>query len=592
MEKIIQTKWIISVLCCVGACIASAQEHTGRQLHDHDHEGHTHDAVHDPFIANTPVICTTEEDYERDMLPLLVANVAMLEAEGRLAPRDISSKSIGTFQWPLRMSAQYASIYGVGDYYITGNYADLIPGKDNGKKDWMCATGSSARNYDGHNGADILPFPFQWLMLKQGAVDMIAAATGQVIAFQDGNFDRNCAAPHIQGTYPGFSGYGNFVALIHPDNSISIYGHMKNGSVANLEIGQSVSVGQYLGKVGSSGNSTAPHIHFEVRPCLTPADDCKYVEPWWTNNGCNTTVSNSWWADQKPFYDKAVNRVMTLASVPGSPTCSNVENNDATETVHIRNHFNSGSTVTMGVFLRDFNTGDGLSVRMYSPTNVLLQTWTTTATEYHRWGYAFYPTRTMSGATSGTYRVEATFAGKTVKHYFSIGCTGNYTLSGAQTGSRGWIASNSITSTQALSASSLTDVFYEAGSSVTLNPGFITGIGSKLYINIDQCTINGAIMPQDEDEEPVLNDVLETLEVFPNPSGGQFTVRAIYQGDNTGAEVIVRNSLGQVVAQRKAPPGGGNQVEMQFTATELTPGMYFVEYIASGSHNVQKLIIQ
>ena len=66
-------------------------------------------------------------------------------------------------------------------------------------------------------------------------------------------------------------GYGYFVQLGHVDGYQTVYGHM---SAVLVTEGQEVSRGQLIGEIGSTGNSTGPHCHFEVRHegiCLDPA---------------------------------------------------------------------------------------------------------------------------------------------------------------------------------------------------------------------------------------------------------------------------------------------------------------------------------
>ncbi|MFF0448861.1 LysM peptidoglycan-binding domain-containing M23 family metallopeptidase [Streptomyces sp. NPDC004609] len=61
----------------------------------------------------------------------------------------------------------------------------------------------------------------------------------------------------------GWSGsYGNEVVIKHTDGTYSQYAHLSSLSVSS---GQSVSGGQQIGLAGSTGNSTGPHLHFEVR---------------------------------------------------------------------------------------------------------------------------------------------------------------------------------------------------------------------------------------------------------------------------------------------------------------------------------------
>ncbi|HUL97546.1 MAG TPA: M23 family metallopeptidase [Usitatibacter sp.] len=56
---------------------------------------------------------------------------------------------------------------------------------------------------------------------------------------------------------------GNHVVIEHADNEYSLYAHLKPGSV-EVKAGDRVAVGQRIGTVGTSGNSTEPHLHFQV----------------------------------------------------------------------------------------------------------------------------------------------------------------------------------------------------------------------------------------------------------------------------------------------------------------------------------------
>jgi len=66
-------------------------------------------------------------------------------------------------------------------------------------------------------------------------------------------------------------GYGNYVVITHGNGSQTLYGHMKNLIVSS---GQSVSSGQIIGYEGSTGESTGPHLHFEVRGAANPFRMC------------------------------------------------------------------------------------------------------------------------------------------------------------------------------------------------------------------------------------------------------------------------------------------------------------------------------
>lgn len=67
---------------------------------------------------------------------------------------------------------------------------------------------------------------------------------------------------------------GNVVKLDHGDGKQTWYGHMQEYTVT---VGQEVNRGQVIGKVGSTGRSTGPHIHYEVRINGEPVDPAKYL---------------------------------------------------------------------------------------------------------------------------------------------------------------------------------------------------------------------------------------------------------------------------------------------------------------------------
>ena len=68
-------------------------------------------------------------------------------------------------------------------------------------------------------------------------------------------------------------GYGNYVAIEHPDGKVTLYGHLSSVAVSS---GQTVVQGQVIGYSGSTGNSSGPHLHFEVRLGSKPVNPMSY----------------------------------------------------------------------------------------------------------------------------------------------------------------------------------------------------------------------------------------------------------------------------------------------------------------------------
>lgn len=91
----------------------------------------------------------------------------------------------------------------------------------------------------------------RWGRMHNG-IDFAAAAGTPIYAWKSGKI-----------TYCGWSGgYGNFVEISHSDGTKSRYAHL---SGYNCSLGETVSIGDTIGYVGTTGNSTGNHLHFEIK---------------------------------------------------------------------------------------------------------------------------------------------------------------------------------------------------------------------------------------------------------------------------------------------------------------------------------------
>lgn len=103
--------------------------------------------------------------------------------------------------------------------------------------------GRKTQGLHGHNGIDL------------GApvgTPVLASATGRVILAKSGGYN---------------GGYGSMIILAHEGGIQTVYAHL---SQVNVVAGQSVSQGQMIGRLGNTGRSTGPHLHFEVRGARNP----------------------------------------------------------------------------------------------------------------------------------------------------------------------------------------------------------------------------------------------------------------------------------------------------------------------------------
>lgn len=201
---------------------------------------------------------------------------------------------------------------------------DCEPFKDN----YLC--------YDQHEGTDFM-LNGSFLTMDYANIHAVAAARGVVMSVKDGHFDRcsvdlnpgslqwlpnpnfkkvtcqgmKCSVDLNPGRYewvpnPGFldivcndptgeaepdRDHTNQVAICHPDGTISRYLHLMKDSIL-VEQGEEVACGEPLALLGSSGRSSAPHLHFEALVLDPDSGEHVFVDPY------TPDPDDSMWLDQ------------------------------------------------------------------------------------------------------------------------------------------------------------------------------------------------------------------------------------------------------------------------------------------------------
>lgn len=107
-------------------------------------------------------------------------------------------------------------------------------------------------------------FGMRWGKMHKG-IDIAASFGARINAVLDGTV--TCAAWQ--------DGYGNVIKIVHANSIETTYAHC---SAITVKRGESVNRGEKIGEVGSTGNSTGPHLHFEVREKGEPKNPQKYIK--------------------------------------------------------------------------------------------------------------------------------------------------------------------------------------------------------------------------------------------------------------------------------------------------------------------------
>ncbi len=344
-------------------------------------------------------------EQRKAIIETLKTNTSELKRKGIISENQRRGPQSQKFILPIKQAAGFndAGFYSIYNFVDTALNSSRI-------KDYNCG----ARTYDGHMGTDFITFPYGWNKMDESAVEVVAAADGVIIYKYDQKIDTICV--NCPPTAPQSCWVWNAVYVRNTDGTVVWYGHMKKGSATTKPIGATVSQGEYLGIVGSSGNSSVPHLHFEVWE-----DDTykKLLDPFAGTCNINGSATESMWASQEPYYNPGINKVATGS---GLPTVYSCYNGGEGEKPLYKNTFLIGDTVFFIIYARDnVPRGEKYKLKITKPSGAILFNWTLDAySDFYPsiWFPYYFDKKYMNEA--GQWKFEVTLNGKTATHNFMM----------------------------------------------------------------------------------------------------------------------------------------------------------------------------
>ena len=165
----------------------------------------------------------------------LQSEIESLEAVSEELTAEIQELTKKLEEEAKKQQAQSSGSSNIPTEYVGGTFLWPVPGYYRISSDYVDRTSPIFGTAEFHTGIDI---PASY------GEDVVAAADGVVI------------------TSGWVRGYGNTIMISHGSGLVTLYGHNSSLVVSN---GQSVTKGQVIAKIGSTGYSTGNHCHFEVR---------------------------------------------------------------------------------------------------------------------------------------------------------------------------------------------------------------------------------------------------------------------------------------------------------------------------------------
>lgn len=250
--------------------------------------------------------------------------------------------------------------------YIIVNYVDW--GAATSIKDYHCLD----KSYDGHQGTDYVIRNFS--AMDKG-VNVVAVDSGRVIFVHDGEYDREKQSVIAKRL-------GNYIGIQHAGKLYTYYGHLKKHSIS-VAVGDTVQKGQVIGQVGSSGNSSDPHLHFELW-----YDSLYYIDPF---NGPCGNVQSYW--DMPEAFDSTF-KVWNHGILDFVPTLDTLKEG----LPHVDTIQHTDTAVAFWSNVYGLRNQDSLHVEWYTPKDSLWYSYGYRVQQ--NWWYYYYWTYILTPRTS------------------------------------------------------------------------------------------------------------------------------------------------------------------------------------------------
>ncbi|PCJ65209.1 MAG: hypothetical protein COA58_10120 [Bacteroidetes bacterium] len=289
-----------------------------------------------------------------------------------------------------------------GKDWIIVNYVDW---DTTNFKDHKCGS----KSYDGHQGTD---FSIRSFKQMDEEIAVYASAAGRVTFTKDGEFDRETTGDISKRL-------GNYIGIKHPNKYYTYYGHLKKNSIV-VSQGDSVTAGDLIGYVGSSGNSTDPHLHFEVW-----YDSLYVVDPFTGNCGNSTSLFLN-----APSYDTSITVWETGIHLKNDLTINDLRERITTLDQPYLITPDSDSSLNFWAHMYGLRAGKELSLIWYTPSNTVWFNYSITLDRDY-WYYYYWSFINHTNLAEGDWNIKLNYDGSeiantsfTVSNTASIGSIG------------------------------------------------------------------------------------------------------------------------------------------------------------------------